>query len=304
MTALLLKGHPLSARIRSELAPEIERFRKEYGIAPTLAVVRVGNPPAAVSYTHSIDRAFTDCGLGFQMHVLPEDVTGDQLLARLDELERAVDVHGILLQRPLPKGIDVRTIMARFPADKDVEGVSPPSIGSLALDAGDAFRASTPSAAIELLNFYGIPIAGRRALVVGRSGVLGMPMALLLLRANATIIVAHSHTTGLDDLLRQSDLIIAAAGKPGLITAEAVTPGAVVVDFGVTVKDGHLVGDVDFDSVQARAGAITPVPGGTGPVASAILMRNTVRAAQRLAVPIHIKGKRKWLPIWKSPSRR
>lgn len=304
MSATILLGAPVSAQIKSTLAPEIEAFRSSYGIAPTLAVVRVGNPLAAVSYTHSIDQVFTATGLGFQMHVLPEDARAEQLVARLQELARADDVHGILLQRPLPKTIDMRAIDAVFPAIKDVEGVTPANIGHLATASGDYYPTSTPSAAIEIMRFYGIPLDQRLAVVVGRSNILGKPMGLLLLQANATVITCHSRTPDVGALTRQADILIAAAGRAKLITAGMVKPGAVVIDFGVNLKSGHLVGDVDFDAVGAVAAAITPVPGGTGPVTTAMLMQNTVHAALRQARQFGTTGRGKWLQILKSPKRR
>lgn len=304
MSAQILNGRPIAAQVAAELAPTIDQFRKHYGLAPTLAVVRVGHPPAAVSYSHSIDRAFHQAAMGFQMHVLPEDTTQDQLLARLYELARADDVHGILLQRPLPKTIDTSTILREFPVLKDVEGISPTNIGDLALDTGEYYPTSTPSAAVEILNRYGIPIEGQRAVIVGRSNILGKPMALLLLRANATVMIAHSKTRDLAALTRQADLLIAAVGRAKLITAEMVMPGVVVIDFGVNPQDANFVGDVDFDAVKEIASAITPVPGGTGPVTTMMLMRNTVQAAERQAKLMGTKGRIKWLPILKSPNRR
>jgi methylenetetrahydrofolate dehydrogenase (NADP+)/methenyltetrahydrofolate cyclohydrolase len=304
VSALILNGRSVASQIAAELAPAIDQFRKHYGLAPTLAVVRVGHPPAAVSYSHSIDHAFHQAAMGFQMHVLPEDATQEQLMARIHDLTRADDVHGVLLQRPLPKTIDTPTILREFPILKDVEGTSPMNIGSLALDTGEYYPASTPCAAIEILNRYGIPIEGRRAVVVGRSNILGKPMALLLLRANATVMIAHSKTRDLSALTRQADLLIAAVGRAKLITAEMVMPGAVVIDFGVNRLDGQFVGDVDFDAVKEIASAITPVPGGTGPVTTMMLMRNTVQAAERQAKLVGTKGRIKWLPILKSPSRR
>lgn len=306
MTALILRGKPVADKIRAEIAPFIEQFRNENGIAPTLAVVRVGNRPEAVSYALSIDGIFTRSSMGFQMHVLPEDASNEQLIARLHELTRMDDVHGIVLQRPLPPHLDLKIILREFPVAKDVEGITPSSLGDLASDMESNFRASTPSAAIEILNYYGIPIEGKRALVIGRSDILGKPMALLLLQANATVAVAHSHTRDLAALARQSELIVAAAGRPKLVTSDMVAPGAVVIDFGVNVqgKPPVLTGDVDFDAVKETAAAITPVPGGTGPVTTMLLMRNTLNAAQRQARQIGMKGRIKWLPILKSPKRR
>ncbi len=303
MTAQILDGRSVASKIAADLAPIIEQFRKQYGLAPTLAVVRVGHPPAAVSYSHSIDHAFHKAAMGFQMHVLPEDATQDHLLARLYELGRADDVHGILLQRPLPKSTDAATVLREFPIIKDVEGISPTNMGNLALDTGEYYPTSTPSAGIELLNHYNIPIEGKRAIVVGRSNILGKPLALLLLRANATVMIAHSKTRDLPALTRQADLVIAAVGRARLITADMVAPGAVVIDYGVNPLDGKFVGDVDFDAVKEIASAITPVPGGTGPVTTMMLMRNTVLAAEKQAKLMGTKGRIKWLPILKSPSR-
>ncbi len=304
MSAQILDGRSVAAKLAEDLAPTIEEFRKHYGLAPTLAVVRVGNPPAAVSYSHSIDRAFRKASMGFQMHVLPEETTQEQLLARLYDLARADDIHGVLLQRPLPKTIDSSVILREFPMLKDVEGISPMNIGNLALDTGEYYPTSTPSAAIEILNHYGIPIEGKRALIVGRSNILGKPMALLLLRASATVMIAHSKTRDLPALTRQAELLIAAVGRAKLITSEMVMPGAVVIDYGVNPLDGKFVGDVDYDAVKEIASAITPVPGGTGPVTTMMLMRNTVQAAQRQAKLMGTKGRIKWFPILKSPSRR
>jgi methylenetetrahydrofolate dehydrogenase (NADP+) / methenyltetrahydrofolate cyclohydrolase len=304
VTAQILDGRPVAAKIKDELVPGIESFRKEYGVAPTLAIVRVGNPPAAVSYARSIDDVFTDCAMGFQMHVLPDDATQEQLIGQLHVLGRADDVHGILLQRPLPRQIDARAVMAALPIVKDVEGVTPLNIGNLALDTDDYLPTSTPSAALEILRYYEIPIEGKRAVVIGRSQILGTPMALLLLRANATVVVCHSKTRDLADITRQAELLIAAVGKPKMITGDLVAPGAIVIDFGVSVVGAKLIGDVDFDAVKEIASAITPVPGGTGPVTTLMLMRNTLHAAKRLARQMGTKGRIKWLPTLKSPSRR
>ena len=304
MTARILDGQPVAAKIKDELAPGIEGFRKEHGVAPTLAIVRVGNPPAAMSYARSIDHIFTDCAMGFQMHVLPDDATQEQLITTLHDLGGADDVHGILLQRPLPRKLDVRAVMAAFPIVKDVEGVTPLNIGNLALDTDYYLPTSTPSAAFEILRYYEIPIEGKRAVVIGRSQILGKPLALLLLRANATVIVCHSKTRDLARVTRQADLLVAAVGKPGIVTGDMVSPGTVVIDFGVNVAGDKLIGDVDFDAVKEIAFAITPVPGGTGPVTTMMLMRNTLHAAKRQMRQMGTKGRIKWLPILKSPSRR
>ncbi len=304
MSAQILSGRVVAAKIREELAPAIEEFRKTNKIAPTLAVVRVGNPPAAVSYSQSIDHTFSQAAMGFQMHVLPEDANTEEVIARLHELGGADDVHGILLQRPFPGRVDVRAVMTQFPVFKDVEGITPLNIGHLALDADDYFPTSTPSAALELLKYYGIPVEGKRALVVGRSNILGKPLALMLLAAHATVTVAHSRTRDLAELTRQAEILVAAVGHPKLITGDMVRPGAVVIDYGVNPVGDQFAGDVDIPAVREIAGALTPVPGGTGPVTTAILMRNTLSAAQKQAKQMGTKGRIKWLPILTSPRRR
>jgi len=304
VTAQILYGQPSVEKIRSELQPSIEQFRKQHGIAPTLALVRVGDSPEAVWYTHVVDRAFTRCGMGFQLDVMSGDSTTDQVIERLSELARNRNVHGILLQRPLLPTIDPRVVMAAFPISKDVEGASPVNIGNLALDAGEYVPTSTPGAAIELLKYYGIPIEGKHAVVVGRSNILGKPMALMLLHANATVVVCHSHTRNLADITRQADLLIAGVRRPRFVTADMVARGAVVIDFGVNVRDNRLIGDVDFDAVKEIASAISPVPGGTGPITTMILMQNTVHAAQKQAEQMEVKSRIKWLPTLRAPKRQ
>ncbi len=304
MSAQILLGAPVAAKLAEGLAEDIRVFRKQNGLAPTLAVVRVGDPLSAISYSHSIDRAFTDCEMGFQMQTLAEETTTEELISRLDELARTEDVHGVLLQRPLPRSIDIRAVMASFPVAKDVEGVAPGNLGGMAQDTGEYLTASTPAAAIEILKHYQIPIEGKHAVVVGRSNILGKPMAFLLLRENATVSICHSKTSELAAMTREAELIVSAAGRPKLITSEMVSPGTVVIDFGVNPVDGHLVGDVDFDAVKEIAGAFTPVPGGTGPVTTALLLRNTLLAAQRQIKQTGAKGRIRWLPILKPPKSR
>lgn len=304
MTARILYGRPVADRIRDALVPEIAEFRQANGIAPTLAVVRVGNAREAVSYALSIDHIFTESGMGFQVHVLPENISEEQLISSLDDLTRADDIYGILLQRPLPDVIDERRIMQAFPVLKDVEGVTPSNLGKLASDSVEVIPTSTPSAAIEILSHYGIPVVGLRALVIGRSAILGKPMALLLLQAGATVMVAHSHSRDLADLVREAELLVVAAGHPKLVDGTMIKPGATVVDFGVNVQENLICGDVDFESARAIASAITPVPGGTGPVSTMQLMRNTVHMAQKQVRQIGAKGRIKWLPILRSPNRR
>lgn len=281
MSALILDGRALATQLRAEIETQVGAFRKTNDYAPTLAVVRVGNDPASINYARQVDKAFTESGMGYQLHILPPDALQEDVYALLIKLERTSDVNGVMLQRPLPTGIDGDKLMAHFPASKDVEGVSPANIGLLFQNRGNYFPTSTPSAAMEIFKHYQIPLAGKHAVVVGRSNILGRPLALLLLHQNATVTLCHSHTSDLKKHTAAADILIAAVGVAHLITREMVNPGATVIDFGVNFRDDKIVGDVDFENVQEIAGAITPVPGGTGPVTTAMLMRNTLEAARR-----------------------
>ncbi len=279
MSALILDGRALAARLREELAGQVAEFRHLKGYGPEMAIVRVGNDPASISYARQIDRSFTEVGFGYSLEVLPDEASQGELEATLDRLTVDRAVNGVLLQRPLPRHINADTVMARFPAAKDVEGVTPLNMGKLMLNVGSYFPTSTPGAAIEMLKHYEIPIQGRHAVVVGRSNILGRPMSMLLLHQNATVTTCHTRTPYLAYFTRQADILIAAAGRPRLITGEMVKFGATVIDFGVNFENGRMVGDVDDEQVKDVAGAITPVPGGTGPVTTVMLMRNTLQAA-------------------------
>lgn len=281
MTARVLDGRALAATLREEIAVEVAAFRREFGHGPALAIVRVGNDPASISYARQIDKSFTETGFGYELQVLPEDAPSEQLTSMLQRLSRDPTVHGVLLQRPLPVAINPDAVMAHFPTQKDVEGVTPLNTGALMLNTGEYFPTSTPSAAIVLLKRSGIQIQGRHAVVVGRSNILGRPMSMLLLHENATVTTCHSRTVNLEAYTRQADILIAAVGKPMLIKRDMVKPGATVIDFGVNFAGGEICGDVDFGQVKDVAGAITPVPGGTGPITTVMLMRNTLDAARR-----------------------
>ncbi len=281
MTARILDGRALAATLREEIEGQVQAFRREWGYGPALAIVRVGNDPASVTYARQIDRAFSGTGFGYELEVLPEDAELSELTALLQRLGRARNVHGVLLQRPLPATMNADAVIAQFPVLKDVEGVTALNLGKLLLNTGDYFPTSTPSAGIVMLKRFGIPIQGQHAVVVGRSIILGRPLALLLLHDNATVTTCHSRTADLASYTRQADILIAATGKAKLITADMVKPGATVIDFGVNFIDGKMTGDVDFENVKEVASAITPVPGGTGPVTTVMLMRNTLEAARR-----------------------
>lgn len=284
MSARVLDGRALAAALREEIAAEVAVFRREFGWGPTLAIVRVGNDPASISYARQIDRAFTETGFGYQLQVLTADSSAEQLIALLQRLSLDPTVNGVLLQRPLPSAFDPDAVMAYLPVQKDVEGVTPSNAGRLMENTGEYFPTSTPSAGIVLLKRAGIPIRGKHAVVVGRSNILGKPLSMLLLHENATVTTCHSKTVDLASYTRTADILIAAVGKPNLIKADMVKPGATVMDFGVNFGEGdEICGDVDFASVRDVAGAITPVPGGTGPITTVMLMRNTLDAAKRQA---------------------
>ena len=289
MAAQILDGRTIAKEIQAELAAEAAAFKEKYGIAPTIAVVRAGEDPASVSYANAIKKTFEGQGFGFRLHVLPETASQEEMIKLVKELSADPNVHGIILQEPFPKGWDEALIKESLDPAKDVDGVHPVNAGRLAQVAPvgrppgvlDYFVPATPLGGLELLKRYGITISGKRAVVVGRSNIVGKPMALLLLREDATVTICHSRTPDLGAVCREADILCVAVGRAKLITADMVKPGAIVVDFGVNFVDGKMVGDVDFEAVKEVAGAITPVPGGTGPMTNAMLLKNVLEAARR-----------------------
>lgn len=241
-------------------------------------MLRVGDDPAALSYLRQITRAFERHGLTVEARALPAGSAQADVGAALAELAATPSVHGILLQLPLPGGLQAEPLIEALPLAKDVEGLHPYHVGRLALGRA-AIAPSTPLAGLEILRAAGYSPAGRLAVVVGRSAVVGRPLASLLLQADATVVICHSRTPDLGALTRQADILCAAAGRPGLIRGEMIKPGAIVLDFGTNEVDGRLVGDVDMDAAATRAAAITPVPGGVGPVTTAVLARNLLQLA-------------------------
>jgi methylenetetrahydrofolate dehydrogenase (NADP+)/methenyltetrahydrofolate cyclohydrolase len=280
MTATILDGRALAKAMREELRAEVQQFTAASGSAPTLAVVQVAGDAASDSYVRSIGKACEAAGITFQHRLLPADTGQAALEALVRELSADAAIHGILIQLPLPQGIDAARAIALLDPRKDVDGVTPTSAGLLAQGL-PSLLPNTPAGGMELLRRNGIALAGKRAVVVGRSNIVGKPMALLLLREHATVTIAHSRTPDLAGVVREADIVVAAVGRAGLISGAMLRPGAVVVDFGINVlADGRMVGDVDFDSAAAVAGAITPVPGGTGPVTNVMLLRNVLQAAR------------------------
>jgi methylenetetrahydrofolate dehydrogenase (NADP+)/methenyltetrahydrofolate cyclohydrolase len=282
MTATILDGRALAKTLREELRADVQTFNADAGAGPALAVVQVVGDPASDRYVRSIQKSCVDIGIAFVHRLLPADTAQSTLEATVRELSADRAISGILLQLPLPAGLVSAGAIAQLDPRKDVDGIHPISAGLLA-QGRPSLLPNTPAGGMELLRRNGIALAGKRALVVGRSNIVGKPMALLLLQENATVTIAHSRTPDLAGVVRAADIVVAAVGRAGLITGAMLRPGAVVVDFGINVlDDGAMVGDVDFASAAEVAGAITPVPGGTGPVTNVMLLRNVLQAARDL----------------------
>jgi methylenetetrahydrofolate dehydrogenase (NADP+)/methenyltetrahydrofolate cyclohydrolase len=289
MTATLLDGRQLAKKLRNELSAEVAAFTEEYGVVPTIAVVRAGEDPASVSYGGAIEKAFAKQGMGFALHTLPETASQGEIVDLVATLNADDSVHGIMVQEPLPKGIDEAAVKGGLWPDKDIDGVHPVNTGRLTQAApigrpamvGPFFVPATPAGGLEILKQYEIELQGKHAVVVGRSNIVGKPMAMLLLRENATVTMCHSRTADLAAVCRSADILCAAVGRARMIRGDWVKPGAIVIDFGVNFVDGQMCGDVDFEAVKEVAGLITPVPGGTGPMTNVMLMRNVIAAARR-----------------------
>ena len=280
MSAIRIDGAAMAKQLLAELGERVTALRAR-GCQPGLAVVLVGDNPASAVYVRSKQRACDAAGLHGNDIRLPETVTQDKLLAVIDRLNADVTVHGILVQLPLPSHIDAATVLQRITFAKDVDGFNWRNLGAL-VDGHPALAPCTPSGCMLLLERSGVPIAGKHAVVLGRSSIVGKPAALMLLERHATVTVCHSRTTNLAAHTREADILICAVGRPRMITADMVKPGAAVIDVGINrLPDGKLCGDVDFDAVAAKAGWITPVPGGVGPMTVAMVVSNAVAAAEK-----------------------
>jgi methylenetetrahydrofolate dehydrogenase (NADP+) / methenyltetrahydrofolate cyclohydrolase len=279
MAATLIDGKAIAARVRADVARDVESFTKQTGRAPGLATVLVGEDPASAVYVGGKQRASLEVGMVPFDRRLPVDASFEQVAEELESLNANDAVSGILLQLPVPEHLDGAELTAIVDPGKDVDGLTPVNAGLLALGRA-GLRGATPIGVMELLADSGVQLEGAEAVVVGRSNLFGKPMAQLLLGANATVTICHSRTYDLGAVCRTADVLIAAVGRPRMVPAEWVKMGAVVIDVGVNRTDDGLVGDVDFDEVAQVAAAITPVPGGVGPMTIACLMRNTLEAAQ------------------------
>jgi methylenetetrahydrofolate dehydrogenase (NADP+)/methenyltetrahydrofolate cyclohydrolase len=278
MSARIIDGKAVAARIREEVAREI----RAGDVTPGLATVLVGDDPASAVYVRMKREDSAEVGIESFHHEPGEDVSPEDLAALIRELAEDDRVHGILLQLPLPDHLDQDEFISLIPPAKDVDGLTPANAGLLMQDREEAMVPCTPAGVIELLREAGAELEGARAVVLGRSILVGKPLAQLLLAANATVTHCHSRTRDLPAVCREADVLIAAVGSPGLVTAEMVREGATVIDVGTNRTEDGLVGDVDFEAVREKAGAVTPVPGGVGPMTRAMLLVNTLRAAQRL----------------------
>lgn len=282
MPAQIIDGKALAARLRAELAPRIAALRAR-GVQPGLAVILVGDDPASAVYVRNKIKACEDTGIRSFFEHLPASIGEAELLARVRRLNQDPAVHGILVQMPLPRPLDGQKVVEAIAFDKDVDGLHATNAG-LTLMGRPHFRSCTPYGVMKMLESIGVNPAGKHAVVIGRSNMVGKPMAMLLLAAHATVTICHSATPDLGALLRQADIVVAAAGRRGLVTAEMIKPGAVVIDVGTNkTPEGKLAGDVDFTGVSQVAGWISPVPGGVGPMTITMLLVNTVEAAERAA---------------------
>lgn len=278
--AQIIDGKRISAEIRAEIAEQTSTFVTERGYAPGLAVIIVGEDPASQVYVRNKKRACEEVGFYSESYELGAETTQDDLLALIDKLNEDENIHGILCQLPLPKHLDEKSVLLRIKPEKDVDAFHPYNVGKIMI--GDYnFLPCTPAGVMALIERSGIEVAGKSCVVIGRSNIVGKPMAMLLLHANGTVTICHSKTKNLKEICAEADILVAGIGKANFVTADMVKEGAVVIDVGINRLDsGKLCGDVDFSEVEPKASYITPVPGGVGPMTITMLMQNTLTAAK------------------------
>jgi methylenetetrahydrofolate dehydrogenase (NADP+)/methenyltetrahydrofolate cyclohydrolase len=279
MTAKIIDGKAIAAEMEESMKAEVAEMTAS-GVRPGLAVILVGEDPASKVYIGRKQKACERLGIASFEYKMPEDTSEEELLSLVDELNVRDDVHGILVQLPLPDHINSKKVLVRLDPAKDVDGFHPINVGYLFVDESP-LPPCTPSGIMELLKRTGVELKGKRAVVVGRSNIVGKPVAIMILKEHATVTICHSRTVDLPGVCRTGDVLVAAVGKPQMIKGDWIKPGAVVIDVGVNrLEDGKLVGDVDFEAASEHAAAITPVPGGVGPMTIAMLMKNTITAAR------------------------
>jgi methylenetetrahydrofolate dehydrogenase (NADP+)/methenyltetrahydrofolate cyclohydrolase len=280
--AKIIDGKRISSEVREEIADCTLKIKAEQGCTPGLAVIIVGNDPASQVYVRNKKRACEQVGFYSEVYELPEMTSQEELCTLVDQLNKDSKIHGILVQLPLPRHLDENDILLRIKPEKDVDAFHPYNVGKIMIGNYDLLPC-TPAGVMVLLKKSGIDVSGKRCVVVGRSNIVGKPMAMLLMQANGTVTVCHSRTQGLADICREADVLVVSMGKPEFITGDMVKDGAVVVDVGINrLADGRLVGDVNFAEVEPKASYITPVPGGVGPMTITMLLQNTLTAAQKV----------------------
>ncbi len=283
MAALLIDGKALALQVRERLATESAAVLAKTGMKPGLATILVGDDPASHLYVKSKQKACDAAGIFIDDHKLPASTTQAELLALIEKKNTDPKIHGILVQLPLPKHVDSKVVLEAVSPDKDADGFHPYNFGRL-VEGHPVFEACTPKGVIKMIESTGVSIEGKRAVVLGRSNIVGKPLALMLLQRNATVTICHSKTKDLPSICREAELLLVAIGKAKFVTSDMVREGAVVIDVGTNrLPDGKVVGDVDFELVSQKAGWISPVPGGVGPMTIAMLLDNTVESAKRMA---------------------
>ncbi len=279
--SILMSGKEVSASIREKLSCEVKEFKEKTGTTPGLAVIIVGENEASKVYVRNKHRACNEVGMYSKVIELPENTKEEELLSLISSLNSDEAIHGILVQLPLPKHINEQNVINSISPAKDVDAFHPENVGKIMLGSYD-FLPCTPAGVMEILNYYNIEISGKKCVIVGRSNIVGKPQALLLLEKNGTVTVCHSRTKNLSEETKQADILVVAIGKADFVTADMVKEGAVVIDVGINrMPDGKLHGDVAFDEVEPKAYAITPVPGGVGPMTITMLLKNTLTAAKK-----------------------
>ncbi len=277
MPANLIKGDEVAESVRTEIVKELGRIYDETGLVPGLAVVLVGQNPASLSYVINKEKQSKKLGFYSEVRRLPEDISQDDLLEVIEELNEDEKIHGFMVQLPLPEHLDERAILTAIDPEKDIDGTHPINMGKLFSDE-KGFIACTAHSILHMIEHTKQPVYGKSAVLIGRSNIVGKPLALILLRRNASVTLCHSKTVGLADICREADILVAAAGSTGLVKGDWVKPGAIVIDVGVTQVGDRLVGDVDFDQAKEVASWISPVPGGVGPITITMLMWNALEA--------------------------
>lgn len=274
----IIDGKQLAATIRRQLTGEVEELRKQ-GIIPKLAVIMVGDDKASKIYVKNKNKACEELGIEYEEYLLESSITIKELLNLIEVLNEKKDVHGILLQSPLPEHLDINLAIEKISPEKDVDGFHPINVGKLSLNQ-DCFVSCTPYGIIKMLDAYHIPIEGKNAVIIGRSNIVGRPLSQCLINRNATVTVCHSRTQNMEEITKKADILIAAIGKPNFVTENMIKQGVVIIDVGINRTSNGIVGDVAFEEVEKKASYITPVPGGVGPMTIAMLMNNVVKAAR------------------------